>query len=77
MFEYHNTHLFNESMKVTMENIVAVENIILIGHCLYIQGHQSLHITTNDYHRLFLVFWILHIYNPCYTYFVQEKIMYR
>ena len=75
MFEYDNTHVFNVNMIVTMENIVAEENIIFIGHCLYIQGHQRLHITTNDYHQLFLVSWILNMYNPCYTYFVQERIM--
>ena len=75
MFEYDNAHVFNVNMIVTMENIVAVENIILIGHCLYIQRHQRLHIATNDYHQLFLVSWILNIYNPCCPYFVQEKIM--
>ena len=75
MFEYDNTHIFNVNMIVTMKNIVAVENIIFIGHCLYIQGHQRLHISTNDYHQLFLVSWILNIYNPCYVYFVQERIM--
>ena len=56
MFEYDNTHVFNMNMIVTMENIVAEENIIFIGHCLYIQGHQRLHITTNDYHDDFLDF---------------------
>jgi len=65
MFEYNNTHVFNVNMIVTMENIVAEENIIFIGHCLYRQ----------DYHQLFLFSWILNSYNPCYTYFVQEKIM--
>lgn len=71
MFEYDNTHVFNVNMIVTMENIVAVENIIFIGHCLYIQGHKRLHITTNDYHRLFLVSWILtstiHVIHTLYS----------
>ena len=62
MFEYDNTLVLNVNMIVTMENIVAEENIILIRHCLYIQGRQRLHITTNDDHQLFLVSWILNIY---------------
>lgn len=75
MFEYDNTHVFNVNMIVTMENIVAEEKLYNFHWALFIHTRTSKIAYYNDYHQLFLVSWILNIYNPCYTYFVQQRIL--